>query len=75
MELGLDKCAKGRFVHGKLTAKENIQIGIDTTIKQLEAEESYKHLRINKGDGIQHSHMKEKIRKRILPTDTACKKL
>ena len=60
MELGLDKCAKGSFVHGKLTAKENIQIGIDTTIKQLEAEESYKHLGINKGDGIQHSHMKEK---------------
>ena len=63
MEFGFDKCAKASFVRGKLTAKEYIQIDIDTTIKQLEPEESYKYLRINEGDGIQHSYMKEKIRK------------
>ena len=33
MEFGLNKCAKASFVRGKLTAKENIQIDIDTTIK------------------------------------------
>ena len=36
-----DKRTKASFVHGKLTAKENIQISIDTTIKQLEPEELY----------------------------------
>ena len=36
MEFGLVKCAKASFVCGKLTVKENIQIDIDTTIKQNE---------------------------------------
>lgn len=63
MEFGLDKCAKATFKQGKLTSSENIQIDIGTTIQQLEPEESYKYLGINEGDGIQHSKMKEKIRK------------
>ena len=63
VEFGLDKCAKASFVCSKLTAKESIQIYLDTTIEKLEPEESYKYLVINEGDGIQHSHMKEKIRK------------
>ena len=63
MEFRLDKCVKASFVRGKLTVKENIQIDIDTTIKKLEPEKSYKYLSINDGDGIQHSHVKKNIRK------------
>ena len=38
---------------------------LDTTmtIKDLEPEESYKYLGVTEGDGIQHSSMREKIRK------------
>ena len=37
----------------------------DTTvvIKDLEPQESYKYLGVTEGDGIQHSSMREKIRK------------
>ena len=42
MEFRLDKRAKASFVRGKLIVKENIQIDIDTTIKQLELEQSCK---------------------------------
>ena len=54
---------KATFRKGKLTTSENIQIDINTTIKQLNPEDSYKYLGINEGDGIQHAMMKEKIRK------------
>ena len=47
MEFRLDKCAKTSFVLCKLTAKKSIQIDIDITIKQLEAEEFYNYLGIN----------------------------
>ena len=63
MEFGLDKCAKATFKKGKLTETSSIKLDINTTIKELEQEESYKYLGINEGDGIQHSQMKEKIRK------------
>ena len=35
----------------------------DTVIKDLHQEEFYKYLGVNESDGIQHSQMKEKIRK------------
>ena len=35
----------------------------DTVIKDLDQEEYYKYLGVNESDGIQHSQMKEKIRK------------
>ena len=63
MEFGLDKFAKATFKRGKLTSSENIQIDINTTIQNFEPENTYKYLRINEGDGIHHSKMKEKIRK------------
>ena len=55
MEFGLDKCAKATFKKGKLTETSSIKLDINTTIKELEQEESYKYLGINEGDGIQHS--------------------
>ena len=63
MEFGLDKYAKATFIKGKLTKTSNIVLNQDTAIKQLDQEGTYKYLGINEGDGMQHSKMKEKIRK------------
>ena len=66
MDFGLEKCAKATFIKGKLTTWQNVQIDINTTIKDLEPCEAYKCLEMDEGDGIQHSKMKEKIRKECL---------
>ena len=63
MDFGLDKCAKATFVKGKLQNSTAINLDFDTTIKELNSEESYKYLGVNEGDGINHATMKEKIRK------------
>ena len=59
----MDKCAKATFIKGKLTKTSNVVLNQDTAIKELDQEGTYKYLGINEGDGIQHSKMKEKIRK------------
>ena len=63
MEFGLDKYAKATFIKSKLTKTSNVVLNQDTAIKELDQEGTYKYLGINEGDGIQHSKMKEKIRK------------
>ena len=63
MEFGLDKCAKVTFKRGKIISASNIDLDINTTIKELDHEGMYKYLGIEEGDGIQHNRMKEKIRK------------
>ena len=63
MKFGLDKYAKATFIKGKLTKTSNIVLNQDTAIKKLDQKGTYKYLGINGGDGIQHSKMKEKIRK------------
>ena len=63
MEFGLEKCTKASFVRGKLQKKSSINLDIDTTIRDLDPEETYKYLGVNEGDGINHASMKEKIRK------------
>ena len=63
MEFGLDKCAKTFFVRGKLQKTSSINLDIDTTIRDLDPEETYKYLGVNEGDGINHTSIKEKIRK------------
>ena len=63
MEFGLDKCAKASFVRGRIHKKSSIVLDTETTIKELDPEASYKYLGVNEGDGINHSAMKEKIRK------------
>jgi len=55
MKFGLDKCAKATFKQGKLVTSDNIKLSIDTVIKQLDQEETYKYLGVNEGDGIQQS--------------------
>ena len=59
----LDKCAKVLFKRGKLTRSASLELDIATIIKDLNQEEFYKYLGVNESDGIQHSQMKEKIRK------------
>ena len=66
MDFGLEKCVKATFIKGKLTTWQNVQLDINTTIKDLEPGEAYKHLEMDEGDGIQNSKMKEKIRKECL---------
>ena len=63
MTFGLDKCAKATFIRRKLKSTSSIVRDIDTKIKELDQEETYKCLGIEKSDGIQHKNMKEKIRK------------
>lgn len=63
MEFGIEKCAKASFKKGKLTSTGNIVIDVDTEIQELDQEGVYKYLGVDESDGIQHSKMKEKIRK------------
>jgi len=63
MEFGLDKCAKATFKRGKLTETSDLQLDIDTCIKELDQENTYKYLGVDEGDGIQHTKMREKVRK------------
>jgi len=60
---GLDKCAKATFKRGKLTETSDLQLDIDTCIKELDQENTYKCLGVDEGDGIQHAKMKEIVRK------------
>ena len=63
MEFGLDKCAKASFLRGVLKKTANISLDIDTIIRELEPGESYKYLGVHECNGINHSAMKEKVRK------------
>ena len=40
MEFGLDKCAKATFKRGKLTETSDLQLDIDTCIKELDQEDT-----------------------------------
>ena len=62
-EFGLDKCAKASFIKGKLTRTTNVEMDVDITIRELDQDETYKYLQIDEGNGMQHSKMKEMIRK------------
>lgn len=66
MEFGLEKCAKASFKKGKLASTGNIIIDEYTAIEELNQEGIYKYLGVDESDGIQHSKMKEKIRKEYL---------
>ena len=63
MEFGLDKSTKKSFVRVKLQKTSSINLDIDTAIRDLDPEETYKYLGVNEGDGINHASMKENIRK------------
>ena len=55
--------AKANSERGKLASTGNIVINDDTEVQELDQEEVCKYLGVDENDGIQHSKMKEKIRK------------
>ena len=63
MEFGLDKCTKATFRNGNPTRATAVELDIDTTIRELDKDETYKYIGIDEGNGIKHSNMKESIRK------------
>ena len=63
MEFGLDKCAEALFLKGTLRKTANMNIDVDTIIRELDPGESYKYLGVHECNGINHSAMKEKVRK------------
>ena len=62
IEFGLEKCAIASFKKGRLTSTV---IDKDAEIQELDQEGVNKYLGVVESDGIQHSKMKEKIRKNI----------
>jgi len=52
MEFGLEKYAKITFKRGKLTHFQNLVIGINREIQELEQGKTYKYLGIEEGKGI-----------------------
>ena len=63
MTFGLDKCAKVSFKRGMLIKSTSLELDRITIIRHLDQEEFYKYLGVKESDGIQHSQMKETIRK------------
>ena len=53
MEFGIDKCAKAIFKRGHLTQTTNIDLDINTVIKDIEQEIAHNYLGVNKGGIIQ----------------------
>jgi len=66
MKFGLDKCAEATFKRGKMVKSTNVVLNGNTVIKELDQENTYKYLYVNKSNGIQHSTMKEKLQKECI---------
>ena len=64
MKFKLDKCANVTFRKGKLTRITAVESDIDTAIRELHQDETYKYLGIDQRNEIQHGKLKEKIRKK-----------
>ena len=43
-----------------------VELDIDTTIRKLDQDETYKYLGIEEGNGMQHSKVKEKKGKSVI---------
>ena len=50
MEFGLDKCSKCTIKKGKEVATENIQVGAESFIEDLEEDSTFKYLRIEENE-------------------------
>ena len=62
MDFGLEKCAKITFKKGKLIHSQNLVIDINREVQELEQGKTYKYLRIEESEGIQHQQMKERLK-------------
>ena len=64
MKFGLEKCAIAHFVNGKLLGRNTgVQVGKTATVKGLEPGQVYKYLCVDESNGIQHSTMRERLRR------------
>ena len=64
MKFGLNKCAMAHFVNGKLSGHNTgVKVGKTETIKGLEPGQVYKYLGVDESNGIQHSTMRERLRR------------
>ena len=63
MEFGLGKCAKIILKGGKLIHSQHLVLDFNREIHELEQGKTYKCLGTEESVGIQHQHMKEKLRK------------
>ena len=61
MEFGLDKCAKASFKRGKKVSAEGIPLNDNQVIQDLDQAETYKYLKMEEGEGVQHHKMEVKI--------------
>ena len=57
MAFGLENCTKVTFKRGKLIQAQNLMIDATREIQELEQGKTYKFLRIEEKDGIQHQQM------------------
>ena len=64
MKFGLDKCAIAHCVNGKLSGHNpGVKVRKTETIKGLEPGQVYKYLGVDESNGIQHSTMRERLRR------------
>ena len=66
IEFGLSKCAKATFKRGRLEKSDHVRLDEETMIKNLKQEKVYKYLDADESSGIQHSTMKQKLKKELL---------
>ena len=59
----MDKCAKASFKRCKKVSAEGIPLNDYQVIQDLDQAETYKYLRMEEGEGVQHHKIKVKIRK------------
>lgn len=50
MEVGPDKCAKATSIRGRLISTSKTKLDKSTIIRELDLEETYKHIEIDEGD-------------------------
>jgi hypothetical protein len=62
MEFGLDKCTKVVFMKGKLVHLQNLVVGINREIQELEQGKTYEYLGAEESDGIQHQQKEERLK-------------
>ena len=64
MKFGLEKCAVAHFVNGRLSGHNSgVTVGKTDTINCLEPGQVYKYLGVDESNGIQHSMMRERLRR------------
>ena len=62
----MSKCAKTNFKRGKLGKSDPVPLDEETMIKNLEQEKVYQYLGIDDSSGIQHTALKQKLKKELV---------